>query len=320
MVIRPLLLYLSEAAWAQATVTRWGFARRAARRFVAGETLSEALQVAHKLAERGLTTTLAQLGEEVTDASVARQATADLIELVRAVRSQGLRANVSLKLTQIGLAIDFELCQANMLAIAREAAVQQVFLRIDMEHSSTVDQALSIHHSLRSQGLREVGLVFQSALYRSQRDVETAAGQAIHIRLVKGAYLESPDVAYQDKAEVDHNFDRLTEILLSAAHKHGSTPVSKDGRTPPMAAVASHDEQRIAFAEDYAREIGLAKSALEFQLLQGIRSELQQALVDRGYPVRVYVPFGTQWYPYLVRRLAERPANLWFFVSNLLRR
>lgn len=319
-MIRPLLLYLSEAAWAQATVTRWGFARRAARRFVAGETLSEALQVARQLAEHGLTSTLAQLGEEVTDAGVARKTTSDIIELVRAVRAHDLRANVSLKLTQIGLAIDFDLCQANMLAIAREAAVQQVFLRIDMEHSATVDQTLSIHHSLRSQGLREIGLVFQSALYRSQRDLETAAGNGIRIRLVKGAYLEPVEVAYQDKAEVDRNLDQLTEILLTSARAQGSTEVSKDGRTPPLAAVASHDEERIAFAEEVARRIGLPKPALEFQLLLGIRSELQRALLDRGYPVRLYVPFGSKWYPYLVRRLAERPANLWFFLSNLLRR
>lgn len=301
-------------------VTRWRFARRAARRFVAGETLVEAIGVARALAERGLSSTLAQLGEEVTDPQEARQTSEDMLGLVRALGTQDLRANVSLKLTQIGLGVDFELCQANMLAIAREAAVHGVFIRIDMEHSTTIDQTLSIHHGLRAHGLTEVGLVFQSALYRSQRDLETAAQQALRIRLVKGAYLEDPDVAYQRKHQVDGNFDRLTESLLSAAHAHGSQPISKDGRTPPMAAIASHDEERIRHAEDLAREIGLPKTALEFQLLLGIRSELQRSLRDRGYPVRVYVPFGSRWYPYLVRRLAERPANLWFFLSNLLRK
>lgn len=319
-MIRWLLLYLSQARWAQATVSRWGFARRAARRFVAGEKLSEALEVARRYAERGLSTTLAHLGEEITEAPEAKQATADLIELVRAVGSQDLRANVSLKLTQIGLLIDFELCQANMLAIAREAAVNEVFLRIDMEHAETVDQTLSIHHSLLAHQLPEVGLVFQSALIRSKRDLQTAAHAGVRVRLVKGAYLEPEDIAYQKKSEVDSNFDELAELLLIAARDQGGAPVSSNGRTPPMAAIASHDEQRIAHAEQHAQRIGLPKSALEFQLLQGIRSELQQTLHDDGYPVRVYVPFGSQWYPYLVRRLAERPANLWFFLSNLVRK
>lgn len=319
-MIRPALLYLSEAAWAQAMVTRWGFARRAARRFVAGETLAEALGVARMLADRGLSSTLAQLGEEIADAQVARRTTEDLVQLVRAVGTQDLRANVSLKLTQIGLAVDFDQCKANMLEIAREAAVRELFLRIDMEHSDTIDQALSIHHALRREGLTNVGLVFQSALFRSQRDLQSAVDNGIRVRLVKGAYLESERVAYQHKQQVDRNFDQLTETLLQAAHQHGSVPASPDGKTPPMAAIASHDEQRISHAKEQARRIGLPKSALEFQLLLGIRSELQNSLRDRGYPVRVYVPFGSQWYPYLVRRLAERPANLWFFLTNLLRR
>jgi proline dehydrogenase len=319
-VIRWLLLYLSQARWAQATVSRWRFARRAAHRFVAGETLTEAIAVARRLAEHGLTASLAHLGEEITDPAQASQATADLIELVRAVAQADLRASVSLKLTQIGLLIDFDQCQHNMLSIAREAAVQGVFLRIDMEHSDTIDQALSVHYSLLSQQLEQVGLVFQSALFRSQRDLQTAASNGTRVRLVKGAYLESETVAYQKKAEVDANFDRLTELLLTAARDQGSMPASSDGRTSPLSAVASHDQRRIDHAEQFAQRIGLPKQALEFQLLLGIRSELQRSLQSRGYPVRVYVPFGTQWYPYLVRRLAERPANLWFFLSNLFRK
>jgi proline dehydrogenase len=168
--------------------------------------------------------------------------------------------------------------------------------------------------------LRNVGLVFQAYLHRSESDLRSAAQAGIPIRLVKGAYTEPKTVAITKKAEVDANFDRLTSILLSEARSQGGLPGSRDGRIPPLAAIATHDPARIGFAEAEAERIGLPKASLEFQLLYGIRSELQRSLRDKGYPVRTYVPYGSQWYPYLMRRLAERPANLWFFVSNLFRR
>jgi proline dehydrogenase len=319
-VIRSLLLYLSGARWAQATVTGWRFARKAARRFVAGETLEEAISVSRSLADEGLTGSLAHLGEDVTNPEEANRATEDVIQIAEAIGTENLSANISVKLTQIGLMVDFELCKSNMLRIAREAAIHDVFVRIDMEDSTKIDKTLSLHRYLRKQGVWNVGLVFQSVLYRSEQDTRIAAEGGIPVRLVKGAYLEPGTVAHQEKSEVDSNFDILTEIVIQAARDMGGASVSANGRTPPLAAVASHDELRIAYAEQAAMRIGLPKAALEFQLLLGIRSELQRSLRKRGYPVRVYIPFGTEWYPYLVRRLAERPANLWFFLSNLLRR
>ena len=319
-MLRTPLLYLSKAGWAHSGLARWGFARRAARRFVAGESIQEAVQVAQVLNRERLAVTLAHLGEEVVLATEADQARLDCEELLRAIEEQKLGAYVSVKLTQIGLRVNFDLCMEHMLEIARVATLNDTFVRIDMEESNTIDQTLSVEHALRRQGLRNVGLVFQSYLPRSERDLRTAVAAGIPVRIVKGAYQEPESVAFQKKAEVDASFDRMTEILLEAALKQGGVRASKDGRTPPLAAIATHDPARIKFAETLAERIGLPKSALEFQLLFGIRSELQRSLRDKGYPVRIYVPYGAQWYPYLMRRLAERPANLWFFVSNLVRR
>ena len=319
-MLRTPLLYLSKAGWAHSSLARWGFARRAARRFVAGESIQEAVQVAQVLNRERLAATLAHLGEEVVLATEADQARLDCEELLRAIEEQKLGAYVSVKLTQIGLRVNFDLCMEHMLEIARVATLNETFVRIDMEESNTIDQTLSVEHALRRQGLRNVGLVFQSYLPRSERDLRTAVAAGIPVRIVKGAYQEPESVAFQKKAEVDASFDRMTEILLEAALNQGGVRASKDGRTPPLAAIATHDPARIQFAETLAERIGLPKAALEFQLLFGIRSELQRSLRDKGYPVRIYVPYGAQWYPYLMRRLAERPANLWFFVSNLVRR
>ncbi len=319
-MLRTPLLYLSKAGWAHTSLTRWGFARRASRRFVAGESMQDALQVALSLNQRRLGAALAHLGEDVVAAAEAGQARSDCGELLRAIEEQKLGAYVSVKLTQIGLRVDFDLCMENMLEIARVATLNDAFVRIDMEESITIDQTLSVEHSLRRAGLRNIGLVFQAYLHRSERDLRSAVEARIPVRLVKGAYQESRSVAIQKKSELDANFDRLTGILLDAAQEQGGIAGSRDGRTPPLAAIATHDPARIAFAEAHAQRIGLPKSALEFQLLYGIRSELQRSLRDKGYPVRIYVPYGAQWYPYLMRRLAERPANLWFFLSNLFRR
>lgn len=319
-MLRSLILFLSESKRAQGLVKDWGLARRIARRFVAGETLSEALEVARALSKRGLTTTLAHLGEHVATEREAVESRDAIIQLLRAIGESNLPANVSVKLTQLGLVLDYELCMDNMLQVAREGAAHNVYVRIDMEESGCIDQTLSIHRTLSTQRLDNVGLVFQSMLFRSERDLQNAVDGGVTVRIVKGAYLEPESIAFQSKDEMDQNFDRLTQVALDAAQKDGSAPVSIDGRTPPLTAVASHDSDRIEFAERYAREIGLPRSALEFQFLYGIRSELQASLRQRRYPVRVYVPYGSQWYPYLMRRLAERPANLWLVFSNLFRR
>jgi proline dehydrogenase len=182
-----------------------------------------------------------------------------------------------------------------------------------------IDQTLRLFYELREQGYSNLGLVIQSYLYRSQEDTAKALEAGARIRLVKGAYDEPSSLAFPRKRDVDANFDRLTEMIIDHAMATGGGPASPDGKIPPVTAIATHDEERIQYAIEYATEVGLARGALEFQLLYGIRSDLQLELQARGYPVRVYVPYGTEWYPYFMRRLAERPANLWFFLSNLLR-
>jgi proline dehydrogenase len=167
--------------------------------------------------------------------------------------------------------------------------------------------------------MENVGMVIQSYLYRSEEDTRSLLSTGTRIRLVKGAYREPPEIAYPRKRDVDRNFDLLTRIIIDAAIEQSSTPASEDGKLPPVTAIATHDEKRIDFAIEYAQRKGLPRKALEFQMLYGIRTQYQLSLAEQGYPVRVYVPYGTEWYPYYVRRLAERPANLWFFISNVFR-
>ena len=194
-----------------------------------------------------------------------------------------------------------------------------VFPRQVREHSAIVDETFETYHNVRDAGLDNLGVVIQSYLYRSEDDTRTLLDKGARIRLVKGAYDEPPDVAYPDKQDVDKQFDALAKMMIDTAIDEGGEPVSPDGRTPPVCALGTHDEVRINAAKAYARSMGLPKDALEFQLLFGIRAELGKSLAAEGYPVRVYVPYGTEWYPYFMRRLAERPANLWFFLNQLVR-
>lgn len=319
-MLRAILIYLSKAGWSRRLVTGWGFARRAAARFVAGDTLEEAVIAIRALNARGLTATLDHLGENVTNAEEALRATDDYIQLLEKIHKPEFRANASLKLTQLGLGLDFELTLSNMRCIARQAASLDSFVRIDMEDSSTVDHTLQIYQTLREEGFDDIGLVIQSYLYRSRQDMARLMAGATRVRLVKGAYNEPASIAYPRKSDVDHCFDDLTRMAIDASLDHGARLASSDGRVPPLAAIGSHDEKRITYARWYADKVGLPKQALEFQMLFGIRPDLQRRLAQEGYPVRVYVPYGTEWYPYFMRRLAERPANVWFLLSNLLRR
>ncbi len=189
-----------------------------------------------------------------------------------------------------------------------------------MEDTSTVDRTIELWRTLQKEGLLNVGLVFQSYLYRTEKDMGAVLAEGCRIRLCKGAYKEPADLAYPRKTDVDASYDRLVRLMIDAAGASGAEAVSADGRVPPVTAVATHDEKRISAARAYAEHIGFPKQALEFQMLHGIRSDLQRELAAAGYPVRVYVPYGTEWYPYFMRRLAERPANVWFFVSNFFRR
>jgi proline dehydrogenase len=232
-----------------------------------------------------------------------------------------VRSNVSIKLTQIGMGMDDAVCRANLTRILERARTYDNFIRIDIEDTPYTDQTIAFYQEMLNQGftVQTVGMAVQSYLYRAEADTRQLVAFGTTFRLVKGAYQEPPELAYPKKADVDANYDTLTSILIDASLAQ-KTELSSDGRHPPIPAVASHDEKRIAFAKVYADKVGLPKQGLEFQMLYGIRRDLQEELCKEGYPVRVYVPFGTHWYPYFMRRLAERPANIWFFVSNFFRK
>ncbi len=318
-MLRSFFIYLSKAAWAQNLITSWGFAWRTASRFIAGIKLEDALRVMRELNAKGINATLDHLGEHTSTPEEAQQATDDIYATLDALGAEpSLRGNVSIKLTQIGLGLDEVLCAENLERIVARAHQNHTFIRVDIEDTPYTDKTINMYYAMRGKGYENVGMAVQSYLYRAEADVRRMMQDATRIRLVKGAYREPPDKAFPKKADVDANYDLLTKILIDTALATKSA-LSEDGRRPPIPAIATHDEKRIAFAKSYAQKVGLPKSGLEFQMLYGIRRDLQEQLVKDGYPVRVYVPFGTHWYPYFMRRLAERPANIWFFISNFFR-
>jgi proline dehydrogenase len=319
-VLRAFLIYLSRAGWARKLVTGWGIAQRTAQRFVAGDTLEEAIQTIKFLNQQGLYVTLDRLGENVSTHAEAIAATEAYEQILTQIQHNKVKSSVSVKLTQLGLALDASLCLTNIRTIALRAAQSGNFVRIDMEDSPVIDQTISIYHALLDAGIKNVGLVIQSYLYRSEDDLRELLSSRTRIRLVKGAYQEPSHIAYPLKKDADTNFDNLTRMMIDSALAHGSQESAEDGLLPPITALGTHDEKRIRRACEYAEKVYLPRQALEIQMLYGIRNELQRELAAEGYPIRVYVPFGTQWYPYFVRRLAERPANLWFFISNFFRR
>jgi proline dehydrogenase len=308
-VLRSLLLYLSEATWARQLVMRFPVARRVALRFVAGETLEDAIEAIRRLNAKGITATADHLGESVYTEHEAIRATTDYIALLDCIHQSEVDSWVSLKLTQLGLDISAVFCLDNLRRILNYARERGIQVTIDMESTEYTERTLNIFHNLHDEmGYENVRAVIQAYLYRSEADVETLVENGAGVRLCKGAYNEPPDLAFPKKADTDANFVRLTEMLLDAAARNGGYP-----------AIGTHDEHMIAAAKQYAAEHDIDRDAFEFQMLHGIRSEMQEALVKEGYRMRVYVPYGTEWYPYFMRRLAERPANLWFFVSSLFR-
>ena len=321
-MLRSFLIYLSKAAWAQQLVTRWSLAWRAASRFVAGETAGDAIRAIRELNEKCINATLDHLGEHTSTVDEADKATEDILLIINEIDKAGVRANVSIKLTQIGVGLDEEICRQNLVRILEKAKECKNFLRIDMEDTPYTDITLAMYYSILQRGFNvgQVGLVVQSYLYRTEADVRKLLEYNAHLRLVKGAYKEPSDKAFPKKADTDANYDLLTKLMIDSALKIDANKASADGRVPPIPAIATHDEKRIAFAKQYAEKVGLPKDAIEFQMLYGIRRDLQEQLVKEGYPVRVYVPFGMRWYPYFMRRLAERPANIWFFISNYFRK
>jgi proline dehydrogenase len=319
-MLRSFLIYLSKAAWAQRIVTHWKFAWRAASRFVAGEKIEDALRAIQDLNAHGINATLDHLGEHTTTPDEAVQATKDILAVFDQISCCDVRANVSIKLTQIGLSLDEELCAKNLEQILSTAAKNKNYVRIDIEDTPYTDKTIRLYRQMRQKGFSNVGMAIQSYLYRSEADVRTLLAEGTRFRLVKGAYKEPPELAFPKKADVDANFDLLSKIMIDAALEAHSSTISADGRIPPIPALGTHDPKRIEFAKKYAEKVGLPKNAIEFQMLYGIRRDLQEQCMKEGYPVRIYVPYGTHWYPYYVRRLAERPANIWFFISNFFRK
>jgi proline dehydrogenase len=301
-------------------VSSWKFAWRAASRFVAGNTIADAISAVHDLNGNGINVTLDHLGESTATREDAIKAADDIVELLDQIKTSGVRANVSVKLTQIGVALDEILCFQNLERILDRAKQYQNFVRIDMEDTPYTDRTIHMYREMRKKGFQKTGIVVQSYLYRTEKDTRDLLGDGASFRLVKGAYKEPADLAFPRKADVDANFDLLTQIMIDGAKSAGCPTVSTDGHIPPIPAIGSHDPKRLEFAKVYADKVGLPKNSIEFQMLFGIRRDLQQQLVREGYPVRVYVPYGTHWYPYFMRRLAERPANVWFFVSNFFRK
>ncbi|GCE04213.1 proline dehydrogenase family protein [Dictyobacter aurantiacus] len=302
-MLKDTLLYLAQNPRLRDFVVQNKLTRNVSRRFVAGEVLEDALRATRALNDRGIQVALDLLGENVAIKEEAAEAMRDYVNAIELIARTQIDANISIKLTALGLDISPQLCEEYLNTILESGREHNVFVCIDMEGSAYTEQTVALASRARER-YELVGTVIQSYLYRSHDDIIKLVDQGTRIRLVKGAYQESQSVAYQEKADVDRNYVELMHILLA----RGNFP-----------AIASHDEAIIDDACRFVRDHGISKSSFEFQMLYGIRRDLQDKLVKQGYNVRVYVPYGSHWYPYLMRRMAERPANLMFVVTNALR-
>jgi proline dehydrogenase len=302
-MLRSILIYLSEKQTPKKILTGHALGRRMAARFIAGEELEDALKVVRRLNAEGFMVTLDLLGESVQQAAEAEAACQAYVHILDRLAAEGLNSHVSVKLTQLGLAIDEGVACRHLNSICECAAKHHNFVRVDMEGSAFTEATLRVFRTVNAPRL-VAGIVIQSYLYRSDRDVEELLKCGARIRLVKGAYDEPREIAYPRKRDVDRSFVRLMEMMLSSGIYH---------------AIATHDERLIAAAQDYARAHDISPDNYEFQLLYGIRRHLQRDLLRQGARVRLYVPYGRQWYAYFMRRLAERPANLLFLLRNLFR-
>jgi proline dehydrogenase len=302
-MLKDTLLYLAQNERLHDFVIQNKATRGISRRFVAGEAIDEAVDATRVLNRRGIQVALDHLGENVADDKEARAATQDYIKAIDLVKQAGLDANISVKLTALGLDVSKELCEENLRTILDRANNYPIFVCVDMEGSAYTEQTIDIVLRMHRK-YEHVGTVVQSYLFRTKKDVEQLIADGVRVRLVKGAYKEPQAIAYQSKSDVDYNYMLLMKMLLA----RGNFP-----------AIATHDEAIVDAARRFTRDYGIGKDAFEFQLLYGIRRDLQDKLVKEGYKVRVYVPYGSQWYPYLMRRMAERPANLVFVLSNSFR-
>jgi proline dehydrogenase len=302
---KTLFHTLAQVRGLQRLASRYGMAPGGfARRFIAGESIEEAVTAVKGVAAQGLLLTLDYLGESVATAEEADAATREYLGILDTIVKAGIERNVSLKLTQLGLDVDRATCVDNLRRILDPATAHGFFVRIDMENSPYTEVTLQIFETLWGQGYRNIGVVLQSYLMRSEADIRRVNALGARIRLVKGAYKEPKSVAYQKKSDVDDAYVRLMQLLLD------------EGTYP---AIATHDPAMIDATKAYAATQGYAKDRFEFQMLYGIRRDLQTSLAAEGYPMRIYVPFGSQWFPYFMRRLGERPANVGFVLKGLVR-
>jgi len=301
---RAVFQALSQSPTLKRLASRYGMSSPTsfARRFIAGETVEEAIEAGRALQSRRLLLTLDYLGESVATPDEASGATREYLRILDAIVASGIERNISLKLTQLGLDVDRATCVDNLRRILDPAQGHGFFVRIDMENSPYTEVTLEIFETLWQQQYRNVGVVLQCYLYRSEADAQRLNALGARVRLVKGAYREPKSVAYQQKSEVDAAFVRIMKLLLDSGH---------------YPAIATHDPAMIEATKTYAREHGIATNRFEFQMLYGVRRDLQAALVREGCGMRVYVPFGREWFPYFMRRLGERPANVGFVVKSL---
>jgi proline dehydrogenase len=306
-ILRSVLIALSRNSSLRHFAESSALGGRMSARFVAGISVEEALNAARSVNRQGISTSLDSLGENVHSPEEAQQAAGVYHRLLDAIEQQHLDANVSVKLTQMGMDLDPELALSNAASLVEHAVNAGTFVRIDMEGSAytqaTIDMVCRLHAMEQNRG--RVGVVIQAYLYRSAADIDRLLAEGIRIRLCKGAYQEPADLAFPAKADVDDNFVKLMQVLLPSGIYHG---------------IATHDERMIDATCRFAKEQGIAPDKFEFQMLYGVRRDLQKSLVAAGYRLRVYIPFGTDWYPYFMRRLAERPANLLFMARNFFRK
>src|SRR3989440_743806 len=305
MLTRSALIYLSGQERLKEFATRFKLFKKLTTRFIAGENINEAIAAIRDLNARGCSASFDHLNESVTSPLETEAEVREYLDVLARIDESGIESNVSIKLTQFGLEIDPELAYQNARRVVEDAACRGNFVRIDMEGSNVTQATIEVFKRLRAEfGLNDVGIVLQSYLYRTMDDARDLLKIPARIRLCKGAYNESPDVAYPDKKDVDDNYVRVMQLLLSSGVYHG---------------IATHDPKMIEATIDFAKREAVDKDAFEFQMLYGIRRDLQDQLARDGYRMRVYVPYGKHWYPYFMRRLAERPANIWFVLKNFLK-
>ena len=305
MITRSALIYLSRQEWLKDFAARFSLFKRLTTRFVAGETIDEAVAFIRELNAENCSASFDHLNESVANPAEAEGEVTEYLQVLSRIDETGIKSNVSIKLTQFGLELDPELAYKNARAVVEDAARRGNFVRVDMEASSVTQQTIDIFKRLRTEfELNDVGIVLQSYLRRTYADAEELVKLPARIRICKGAYNEPAEVAFPDKKDVDENYVRVMQLLLASGTYHG---------------IATHDPKMIDATVAFSQREGIPKEAFEFQMLYGIRRDLQRQLAKAGYNLRVYVPYGKHWYPYFMRRLAERPANIWFVTKNLFK-